>query len=55
MASDLQILIVIAVLCFISFVVGWAVRDAVPQRFKRFKIKRRHHYRVVPYTFKARV
>ena len=55
MASDFQIIIVILLLCLVSFSFGWVVRDSKPLKIKIYKIKRRKHYRVVPYEFNVRV
>jgi hypothetical protein len=54
MASIYQIMTVILLLCFISSVFGWTVRDMKGNKIKRFKVKRRK-YRLVRYEFNNNV
>jgi hypothetical protein len=52
MASNIQILISLLLLAFVSGMYGWTIRDMKPR--KRLKIKRRYRYRAVPYKFDSR-
>jgi hypothetical protein len=54
MASNFQIVSVILLVCFISSIFGWTVRDMKGNRIKRFKVKRRK-YRLIRYEFNSNV